>query len=260
VITLGYIDESYEGISIPETFTLSCSLASGADWPFIETAWAWVIGEKNESLAAEGRKLLRRYHAVDCFNRINDFDGWEKEERNAFVQKLFRVFEMFPTSHIALTVSARDIAEIWPENKEQPLHFAYNTLLRLLMLEIARNRYTLGLKGNVSLMYERSDYGVAMTNGFTRMMEDPTFLSKDMFTTLAPMGWEKCLPLQIADLAAYEVFHDVKRRDKNKPMNLSLEALVQNGTFQLISKRIMRVNLVDLRARHDKAIARGAAI
>jgi hypothetical protein len=250
--TWGYIDESYEGVKTPETFTLSCSLASGGDWAFIEAAWVWVIGEKNKYLIAEGRKPIKRYHAVDCFNREKEFEGWEKEERDAFVQQLFKVFEMFPTSHITLTINAKDIAEIWPENQEYPLHFAYNVLIKLLMLEIGRHRSVLMLSGNISLIYERSQYGESMLKGFNRMMDDPTFRYRDMFTTLAPMGWEKCVPLQPADLVAYEAFRDMKRRDKNKPMNQSLRALVEKDNFRLISKRLRREHVIELREKHDK--------
>jgi hypothetical protein len=105
ITTLGYIDESYEGVTVPDTFTLSCSLANGADWAFIETAWRWILAEKNNSPLAEGRKPLSRYHAVDCFNRKREFSDWEKEERDAFVRKLFGVFEMLTTSHITLTIN-----------------------------------------------------------------------------------------------------------------------------------------------------------
>ena len=163
---------------------------------------------------------------------------------------------MFPTSHITLTISGKDIAEIWPENKEQPLHFAYNTLIKFMMLEIGRNHPILGLRGNVSLIYERSDYGESMLKGFNRMMDDPTFRHRSLFNTLAPMGWESCIPLQPADLVAYEAFRDMKRRVKNKPMHPSLKALVEKDNFQLLSKRIERKNLIDLRERHNMAVAR----
>lgn len=255
VMIHGYIDESYEGVKVPDIFTLSCSLAYGADWAFIEAAWLWVIAKKNEELVREGKKPIKRYHAVDCFNRQEDFEGWDREkERDPFVEKLFRVFEMFPTSHITLSMSAKDIAEIWPENDEQPLHFAYNLLIRFLMLEIGRNRTLLGLRGNISLVYERSDYGESMLKGFNRMMDDPTFVYRDIFTTLAPMGWEKCVPLQPADLVAYEVFRDMKRRTKGKPMNRSLRALVEKDNFRLLSKHLNRENVIELREMHDRTI------
>ena len=79
------------------------------------------------------------------------------------------------------------------------------------------------------------------------MMDDPTFANKSMFTTLAPMGWEDCIPLQPADLVAYEAFRDMKRRKLGKPMNRSLATLVEKENFNLISKRIARENLIDLR-------------
>ncbi len=252
----GYIDESYEGVRVPEIFTLSCSLACGGDWAFIEVAWLWIVGKKNKSLLEQGRKPIDRYHAVYCFNRKKDFDGWSRSERDSFVSELFSVFEMFPTAHVALSISAKDIAEVWPENQEQPLHFAYNILIQVMMIEIGRNGIRLSLNEKISLIYERSDYGESLLRGFNKMKDDPTFRYQDRYTTLAPMGWEDCAPLQIADLVAYELFRDMKRRKKGRAMNLSLAALVSKDNFKLISKHLEKQHLTDLRERHDAAILR----
>jgi hypothetical protein len=189
-VVRGYIDESYEGQKIPQFFTLSCSLAQEGEWEFIEAAWRWVLSERNRELIADGRNLISRYHAVDCFNRAREFKGWSQEERDRFVMSFIEIFRHFPTAHVSLGMSARDICAVWPENKDDPLHFAYNVLLRLMMLEIGRHQHMLGVDGKISLIHERcGDYGESMLRGFNTMMDDPTFSYRHVYTTLGSSGW-----------------------------------------------------------------------
>ncbi len=249
----GYIDESYDGEKLPNFFTLSCSLAHGGDWAFIEALWIWVLGKKNKELVAAGREPIRRYHAVDCFNRSNEFKGWSQGERNQFCKELFEVFRPFPTSHIALTMSARDIHEVWPEKTQNPLHFAYYLLLRLMMLTIGKDQAKLGMLGKTSLVYERcGEFGESLLKAFNHMKDDSQFEYGHIFTTIAPMGWEDCIPLQPADLVAYEIFRDAKRRALSKEMHLSLSALQDLENFRRISADVTKKDLVWLRGMTDR--------
>ena len=254
----GYIDESYDGKKIPEFFTLSCSLAHGGEWEFIEAAWLWIIREKNRELVANGRNPISRYHAVDCFNRNNEFKGWSQEERNRFGVSLLEVFRHFPTAHVSLTISAKDVCDVWPENGDNPLHFAYNILLRLMMLEIGRFQNVLKISGKIALIYERCDYGEALLRGFNRMMDDPTFPYSHVYSTLAPMGWEDCVPLQPADLVAYEFFRDAKRLAKSGGINRSLAALGEMPNFHGMAKLVPKSALVKVREMHDLHLAKAS--
>jgi hypothetical protein len=244
----GYIDESHDGKGTPKVFTLSCTLAHGGDWEFIETAWRWVLDEKNRELVAQRRKPLSRYHAVDCFNRSNEFEGWEKDERHRFVMRLFEIFRHFPTAHVTLTMSALDIREVWPENEGDPLHFAYYILLRLMMMTIGKNQYDLRVAGKTSLIYERcGKFGQSLLKGFNHMMDEPEFEYRHLFTTIAPMGWEDCIPLQPADLVAYEMFRDVKLQALGKNRSASLSALFGMPGFRSISTQVEKHHLIGVR-------------
>ena len=89
------------------------------------------------------------------------------------------------------------------------------------------------------------------------MKDDPTFSYNHIFPTIAPMGWEDCVPVQPADMVAYEVFRDSKRRSiEGKEMNRSLDALVHMPTFQLVTKRIQKEHLVVIRQLHERGLQR----
>ena len=253
----GYIDESHEGSRYPKFFTLSCSLAHGGDWEFIEAAWRWVLSEKNRELISQRRKPISRYHAVDCFNRNKEFKGWSREERDRFVLQLFEVFRAFPTSHVSLTMSAEDIREVWPENEDNPLHFAYYILLRLIMMTIGEHRSELRIVGKISLIHERcGEFGESLLKGFNHMVGDPEFEHHRLFTTIAPMGWEDCIPLQPADLVAYELFGDMKRYALFRNPSRSLLALQEMPNFLRYSRQIQKKDLIMVRQMQERESAK----
>ena len=86
----GYIDESYD--QKQKLFTLSCISGKGSAFLEMGRMWKLRLHAKNKQLAREGRKQISRYHATDCNARYGEFHGWEKEERNEFVLKLFEIF------------------------------------------------------------------------------------------------------------------------------------------------------------------------
>jgi len=257
VILSGFIDESYDGKAIPEVFTLSCILASGSEWPWIEWAWQKVLEEKNAALISVGRKPLSRYHAVDCHERERDFKGWSREERDEFVFKLFVVFRRHHTSHIAMSISVRDLLEIWGEDVQNPMSLAHDLLLGFIMNEIGISFEEENFHRKVALFYERSDYGLDLQNTFNRLMgADDSFRFKDVFTTIDSMGWEDCIPLQLADLVAYEAFGNAKRMRAEKPMSKSLEALLSMDSVGAKSKGVSREVLAKLKAMVDERTQR----
>lgn len=259
MILHGYIDESYDGTAIPEVFTLSCILAWGSEWSWMEMAWLKVLEEKNASLVAAGRKSIRRYHATDCFNREREFENWSRTERDEFVLKLFKVFRYHTTSHIAMSINVRELLEVWGGDVEDPMSLAYDLMLVFIMNEIGISMEQENFKANVALFYERSDYGPVLLKTFNRLMDvDETFRFKHVFTTIAPMGWENCIPLQPADLIAFEAFGNARRLRAEQPKNMSksLEALLSMDSVGSRSKGVSREVIDQLKAMVDARVKR----
>jgi hypothetical protein len=104
------------------------------------------------------------------------------------------------------------------------------------------------------LFHERSDYDAAYLEGFNVMMNDSTFRGKDLFSTIAPMGWEDCVPLQPADMLAYETFKDALRQFNHKDRRASLDYLLQSDKFGGRSKQMSASNIKEWREIVDKAV------
>lgn len=255
----GYIDESYSGEATPRMFGLTCTFTYGSEWSWIEMAWQNCLDEKNASLKQQGRKAISRYHSTDINGFRGEFQDWDGVERQAFCEKLVKVFARHEIGFEGYVVDVRDLVEFWPEIKDDPLEMAYDVLQTFLMLEIGAGFHLELPDSKVTLFHERCPHDGVFLQSFNRMMEDPTFAYRQHFTTIAPMGWEDCIPLQPADLMAYENFKeglrqlpDEKPRDRRK----ILTEIISLKSVGAHLKHIDRPTMVKLKGIYDAAAER----
>jgi hypothetical protein len=231
----GYIDES--GSAESHLFTLACTVTHGGMWWHFENHWLKVLAAKNAELRKAGRKELSRYKAADCSNRLNEFEGWTLDEQKDFLQKLLNVFRRHSTVIFSYTIDLRHIAEEMPGTTGKEMAVAYVLLLHNLMNQIGKrvlddNRY----RGDrISLIHDRTPkWDAVLLDAFNAMKNDPLFSFGPRYTTIAPMGWEDCIPLQPADLIAYENFKLIERthsgNKRRKIMELLLDLSSIGGT------------------------------
>ena len=258
VVITGYIDESYSGESPPRMFGLTCTMAMGSEWPWIEMAWVKCLEEKNASLIAQGRKPISRYHSRDINNFRGDFADWDGQERRDFCERLMRVFHRHEWGYEGYLLNLRDMIELIPETDCDPIGVAYDVLLKFLMSEIGAIIEQLP-KGKITLFHERCDYDGVLLDSFNSLIEDETFVSRHCFTTIAPMGWENCIPLQPADLIAYENFKEGFRQlpsPQQRERRKILVEMLSMETFVPHAKMFTRENIVDMKVIFDAAVAR----
>lgn len=252
----GYIDESYSGECPPRMFSLTCLLAKGSEWPWIEMAWQKCVEEKNASLKAEGRTTILRYHSVDINNFREDFSGWNGPERQVFCEKLIRVFARHEWGYEGYLVNLHELVDEWPETSSDPIGFAYDVLLKFLMLEMGQGINSELPDCRVKLFHERCSYDGAYQNSFNALMTDPTFAYKHCFSTIAPMGWEDCVLLQPADLVAYGNFKEGYRTqpgEKPRERRIIFKELLSLDSFVPHLKQINRANIAKLKGIFDAA-------
>lgn len=247
LILTAYIDESSSDERVPEFFTLSCLVAEMSAWFWFELDWKQCLDEKNAQLKKLGRRTISRYHAADCSSRVNEFSGWGVEEQIAFTQSLFTVFQTHITNTIGYTINLRELAEEITDSAKDPKRHAYALLLRYLMIEIGNNILAREKDQLVSIIHDRSQYDVVLLESFNAMVDDPTFRYRNRFTSINPMSWEQCIPLQPADLLAYENFKEASRESKRRHRRKSLQALLDLSTFGGTSKFIPRDGIREIK-------------
>jgi hypothetical protein len=236
VILKGYIDESYWPPGRPQLFTLACTMSDIKGWQEINAAWKRCLNAKNRQLRGQGRKTLSRYHASDCANLKNEFEGWDVPEQIEFTKTLLAIFKRHWVNVIAYTMPMESFYAEFPECINDPFPACYS-ILKLLMLEIvdqierARNKFGDVKETKIAFFYERNPCGGTLTSTFDSAKNDPTFAERELFKTIEPVGWEDCIAIQPADLMAYDVMKDAKQQMAGKPQRKTIEFLLSTGTF-----------------------------
>lgn len=243
----GYIDESFNR----DLFNLSCLVSADGTWFWFVLDWLKWLGGKNASLKAQGRRQLSRYKAADCSSLVGEFAGWTKHEQIEFTQGLLGVFRRHPLHIISYSLNLAELIKEIPETKPNPVGFAYVLLLNFLMIEIGD--YTLKKQPSaISLVHDRCNYDAALLEAFDHLMDDLNFEYRESFTTISPMSWEHCVPLQPADLIAYENFKDAERRLKKKSrMRKTLELLLELDSIGGRAKGFDEMSLRELKRIMD---------
>jgi hypothetical protein len=246
---VGHIDDS--GSAKTHLLTLSCVVSHGGMWWWIEQAWLEVLRKKNEELKAQGRKQLSRYHASDCSNLKKEFEDWTIPEQIAFTEQFIKKVFRHPMWLTSYTLDLRDLVAHFPEAKEDPYSLAHVLLLHHIMKFIADTvladeRY---LEDRILLIHDRSDYDAVLLDAFNQMKNDETLVHHERFTTIAPMGWEDCVPLQPADMLAYGNFRTVANGQK---MRKDFELIVNLDSFGGRGVFLKREAFSEIRKRHDE--------
>lgn len=250
MIFRGYFDESYSA----RVFTLSCLISDPPGWAEIERGWKLCLKAKNKTLKKQGRQQLSRYHAADCSSRRGEFSDWTTEEQIAFARELMATLSRgrawVNTISYSLPVTAF-VKEF--DIKEDPIPACYQELVKFVMLEmtaqIHEGKKKFGSIRPVSfvLFHERCNHDGLYLTAFNAMMNDPTFSGKQFFSTIAPLGWEHCIPLQPADMVAYETFKEAERKVTGRVRRKSLEFLMESKRFGGRSKHFETQNLREWR-------------
>ena len=233
-VLVGHIDDS--GSAKSRLLTLSCLVGHGGMWWFIEAAWLGILEKKNKELRAQRRKELSRYHASDCSNLKKEFNGWTQTEQIEFVDQFIRKVFRYPMVIVSYTLNLDDMIAEFPEAKENPYPLGHILLLNHIVKFIAEKiladkRY---LQDRIALIHDRSDYDTVLLEAFNHLRRDETLINHERLATIAPMGWEECIPLQPADMIAYSNFRTVERGHKKRKdfeLILDLDSIGGRGVF-----------------------------
>ncbi len=252
----GYIDDS--GSRKSNLFTLSCLVGHGSQWFWFENEWVKCLEKKNEQLKSQGRPLISRYHAADCSSCFREFKGWTPEEQIDFVKCLIRVFQRHPLVISSYTLDVRDLIAEFPEAEKEPYGLAHILLLNHIMKYVAEK--ILGdprwPTDRLALVHDRGAFDAVLAEAFGYMKNDETLLHHECFTTITSTKWEEAIPLQAADLLAYENFRCVERETAGHKRRKALELILDLDSIGGRGVKIQRQGFKEIRARLDKESTR----
>lgn len=245
----GYIDDS--GSSATNLVTLACVAGWGARLETLEQMWSECLAKKNEQLRLEGRKEITHYHATDCSNYVNEFEGWSKDEQIAFTKELLRILEMHRLVIASYTLDTKDLLAVFPEAENKEFELANAILLRKIMNylsdKILGNPDWPDWKNDVlALIHEEGSYDAVLLDSFKSVKNSENFPRRDRFVTLAPMT-KACVLLQAADFVAYENFRAAQRELVGCPRRISFKVITESDSISGQGVKILEQGLIDFR-------------
>ena len=250
----GYIDESCDGDQ--NLFALSCIVATRKGWSEMERGWRLQLSAVNKKLRRDGRPLISRYHASYCSGRRHEFAGWSHDERDEFVRGLFDVIKRCRGVHVvAYDVGLDDLCEVFPEWAQDRLETAYAVLPKFITYTLGDDcqKMAPGLSAKITLFHDRTGgngkYDATILRAFDAQMKDPNFPYRHYFTTIAPLEWADSVPLQFADLVAFEWLKEAQARLAARTSRRSFQALMDMDAFGIHARSFTRNILVQLRER-----------
>lgn len=146
-----------------------------------------------------------------------------------------RLFRRHQVDTVALSINLDEFHQVIPEAKTEARPdfetFLYGMTTKFLIERIADRHCVRNPNARIALIHDRSAYDGVMLEAFNQQVADPNFAYKGCFTTLTSTGWESCIPLQPADLVAYENFKDAMRKVNPRDRRTSLEMLIDLDAF-----------------------------
>jgi hypothetical protein len=246
-----YADESYNN----RTFNFGGWLGEESEWNRLESQW-------RKRIEHEKRKhgKLARYHASDCASLLQDYQGWSVAEQIQHTQKFQAIIARRNLIAICSGVDLAALPRVFTGDAEDPLRGAYDLTVRHLMMMI-RASVKRGQGHRVTIIHDQTTgYNGVISDAFYRFLEEAGDRYKELFVTIAPMKWQDCVPLQPADMIAFDTFKLLDGTvHSSARMRRSLQALL--GKAAHIEGRYFSEELMlRLKRMHDRRIASGLTI
>jgi hypothetical protein len=199
-----YIDESYNN----RTFCVAAWILPEPEWRALERDWKKIIERERQESIRQGFVPISRYHASDCSSLKGEFaeeNGWDKIRATKLSKKLLGVIIKHKPKGIAMGGSVDLYLKHFPDDRKVWRKCLYYFCVTLVINELDIIRKRCFPEDRISIFYDRGKLGGMADRAFCSLKDEPALIEVSRnFVTAAPMGWEDCLPLQSADLLAFE--------------------------------------------------------
>jgi Protein of unknown function (DUF3800) len=179
------------------------------------------------------KKPIKVYHAVDYHNRTGEFEGWERPKRDAFVANLLPVRHSILGIVVGIHMGAFHAAmEPHPELRKMfgtPYTACFQWAVQTLISRRKRRQ-----PAHCLFFHECNDYENEARAAFSYVGAEKLLTNRIM--TLAFGGKDDFVPLQAADILAYEGNHLL--RDPGKPDRLPWKAMNPGADVDPEQRRI----------------------
>jgi hypothetical protein len=210
---------------VPSTYVVGGFFSNEYTWADVEKRW----GAENQRVG------VSRYHAANVNARSGEFEGWEKEKQIVYSKNLLQILRDQKTDIHAVSCAmwASDYYRIISDEGRRKLGSPYVACFKNCVATIAREMELRGFQpeDKFEVVLDRSAYEGEAVEVFYKMKDERKWAYHHRLATCAPGSWEDFVPLECADLIAYETFRLIHDRTKGDKVRKALQLMFSDNGF-----------------------------
>lgn len=232
---------------IPRTFVVGGFFSGDEVWGKIEDQWK----------AANERAGVKRFHAANVNSRTGEFVGWTKNQQLDYSKELIQILHDQGRSLTALStaIKASDYYATIDEQGRKNMGSHYIACFNSCVALIAQEMEVRGFppEDKFAIILDRNHQENEAVEAFYRIKDGPEFPYRHRLATCIPGATEAFVPLECADLIAYETF---RLLDAGPSGNLrkALEIMFQANGF--LGHALEREQLLQMKQAVESAVVR----
>jgi len=220
-VVTGYFDDS--GTSPTNSVVAVAGyIGSVSQWQKFNTEWNALLSDFNVPMM----------HRTDLESFVGDFVGWNPEKRNRFVNKAQEIIKRRTYVAIGNSVIRADFEEVFPDILKNFYGGAYGYCAMLCIARARRWCEKVKQAGPIDWVFEAGTAGSTQVDIMMKAICSNESMRRDFRIN----GWsfrdKTTIPLQAADVIAYEIFKHVSNQILQQPQRktrVSFERLVRSN-------------------------------
>lgn len=193
---VGYFDESYTHAPAPLVYTLGGYISTDKQWMKFQREWGEVLNDAG----------IPFFHMAKFEARKKEYEGWSNEKRIQILRRLHSIIKKRVFAGFAVTLVLSDYEEIMTDEIRgyfgNPHQFVTIACMQHIMMWLREQNY----KENISYVFESgSGYDADVMRMIAGIINDEKQADAYRVNSCSIENKRKFLPLQAADILAYEV-------------------------------------------------------
>ena len=183
-----------------------------SEWNKLEKLWQKRVDFENGHNRAD--QQITRFHASHMNAHDHEFKNWDGDMCKKFSQKLIGLIGKRSIGAIAIAADIDALKTVFPsEDGSARQDSSYGLCIKQMMVEIGAIMREYFPGDQVLLIHDHGDWDVEALAAYNKMVDDPNWVSRELFVSITPLTGSQSVGLQAADLIAYEMFRRVKDRE-----------------------------------------------
>jgi hypothetical protein len=196
------------------------------------------------------KRPIKVFHAADCQNLEGEFKGWDGPERDRYVINLLPALAMFDIAGLVIGIDLRALERAMERRPDLRETFGepYTCCFHWAVLEIIRFSLKYGRIETMAFFHEWNDFRGEAQGSFEYIRDTHPEFQAGM--KLAFGTKEQCIPLQAADVLAYEGnkrIRNIQKKPRRSWLALQPDRYIRLGHYGEHNMPLLIASLTSLR-------------